>query len=121
MKDKAMALSMRAIKTFTGRKGESRRPDNLVQGGDDFNVEDQKRADYLEGVGLAVPLIASRVKQESAPVNKMEPPLQNKAAQSGPLPSTGGRTGAPSGAFSLSEQDRVQPKRGSRKPRDDAE
>lgn len=102
------SLSMRAIKTFNGRKGESHRPDNLVEGGDDITVADQRRFDYLERKGLATPLIKPQAKMQSAPSNKMESVPQNKAAQSGPLSSDGGRSGDTSGHASLSVPDRVQ-------------
>lgn len=112
-----MPISLRALKTFTGRKGESRRPDNLVEMGGDFNVADQNRADYLERAGLAGPLIASGAKKESVPLNKMEQPAQNKAASEGPLRSAGGETGGQSGLPLSPAPDRVHQPRGSRKPR----
>lgn len=99
-----MVFSLRAMKSFTGRSGESRRPGNLVEMGDDFNVVDKRRADYLERKGFAAPLIEPRAKAESVPSNKMEPPLQNRAAGAGPLPSAGGETGPQSGSASSLDQ-----------------
>jgi hypothetical protein len=112
-----MPIAMRALKTFSGRAGESRRKEFLVEDGDDIMVATQGRADHLEKHGLAVPLIKPRAKVESAPQNKMEPPSQNKAAQSGPLPSPGGETGVEN-APSSSDLDRAPRVRRSRKPAD---
>jgi hypothetical protein len=110
-----MVFTLRALKTFTGRPGESRKPADLVEMGSDFNVTDKRRAEYLERKGFAVPLMKPRAKAEVVPSNKMEPPLQNKAAGDGPLPLTGGETGPQSGSVSSSAPDQAPSRRGSRR------
>jgi hypothetical protein len=104
-----MPIKMKALKDFRGRPGEGNtgRSDRVVETGVEFGAADQKRADWLESQGLAVPMFVQ--KAATVPLNKMEPAPANKAAAAGPLDLIGGRTGAPSDASSLSPPDRVQP------------
>lgn len=105
-----MTIRMRALTDFRGRHGEGNGPgnDRMVEAGPDFTVADQARADDLQRRGLAIPLPPA--KTERPHLNKMESTLENKAAAAGPLPLTGGRTGAGEAASS-SPADLVPPKR----------
>lgn len=74
---------MKALKSFRGDEGSAR-------AGREFDAKDSNAADY-ERAGLAV-----RVKDDKRPLrNKIEPPLENKAAQegAGPLAPPGGEIG----------------------------
>lgn len=110
-------IRMKAKRTFRGQGSEGR-----PKKGQEFHTDTDRRADDLVGAGLA-----DRIdqKSESAPANKMEPPLENKSAitqaprnENRPLPLTGGATGQES-APSSSAPERVQapsmpPRRGAK-------
>lgn len=116
-------IRMKALKSFNGDRGEGvQQPDGswYVDAGSEIACTTQPRANDLERAGLAVPLPATKAddiranKMAPLPINKMEPPLENKAASAGPLASAGGETGAAS-APSSSDQVR-QPRRQTSKP-----
>ena len=110
-----MPIKMKALKDFRGREGEGNVRGNkrMVESGVEFNVADQKRADWLEAQGLAVPMFVQKAMQPLQ--NKMEPAPANKAAQTGPLASPGGPTGADNPPSS-SPPGRQPRRRESRKP-----
>lgn len=80
-------IKMKALKAFGVRNAN----EGHVKRGREFNAANEQRAQDLEGEGLAYRI---QTKMQPAPLNKMEPPPKNKAAEAGPLGSAGGETGA---------------------------
>ena len=80
-------MKMKALKSF--RHPNERRQ---VRIGDEFDVSDST-ARELEILGHAVKVHAP-AKMDDARKTKVEKPLENKAAETGPLASPGGETGA---------------------------
>jgi len=80
-------VRMKALTSF-GYAGVNEGP---VKRGREFIVETERRAHDLEEAGLAFRLESKMLEE---PENKMQPPPQNKAAETGPLDSRGGKTGA---------------------------
>jgi hypothetical protein len=80
-------IKMKALKSFGVRSANEGR----VKRGREFSAANEQRARDIEDAGLAYRLEA---KAAPALLNKMEPSPSNKAAQSGPLASPGGTTGA---------------------------
>lgn len=89
--------------------------EGYVRRGREFEVANEQRAKDLEDAGLAYRL---GTKMQAPPLNKMEPPASNKAAESGPLDSPGGTTGAEAPAPS-SPQARPRRPRQSRVSKDE--
>lgn len=78
-------VRMKALKSWTGEEGP-------ISAGNEFNARNEYRAKDLEAHGLA-----HRVKPpaEATPLTKIgNVPETNKAAETGPLASAGGATGA---------------------------
>ncbi|MGO1079948.1 hypothetical protein [Inquilinus sp. CA228] len=101
-------IRMKALRQFRGRPSEGR--NGLVKPGREFTVADQRRADDLERVGLAVPAQHSLALPAGAPAQAVpatpggDAPVNeagggdtdapvNPAADQGPLSSDGGPTG----------------------------
>jgi hypothetical protein len=105
-------IKMKALRSFGLRNAD----EGHISRGREFTAANEGRARELEEHGLAYRLLPTE-KMEGAPLNKMEPRLKNKAAESGPFDSVGGETGAEN-ASSSSDQDHPQPKRRSKKPGD---
>lgn len=77
-------IKMKALKSGNFGDGSKK-----VRRGREFPVSKEHRARELEAEGFAF-----RLASENAPLNKMEPPPENKAAHAGPLAFPGGETGA---------------------------
>lgn len=80
-----MSVLMKGLRSFHGA-GEGK-----VRRGREFKVRDIQRANELEAHGLAYRVETKA--EPGAPLNKMESPPPNKAAEQGPFDSAGGKTG----------------------------
>lgn len=92
-----MAIKMRALRTF----GVAGAAEGKVRMGRDFTVEREARARELEKAGLATRDIRGGAGGERR---------ENRAAQTGPLSTTGGQTGA-GAQRSSSPPARAQPRK----------
>lgn len=79
-------IRMKALMSFGVRSAN----EGHVMRGREFTAAHEQRARDLEEAGLAYRI---DTKMQAAPLNKMEPPPSNKAAEAGPLDSPGGTTG----------------------------
>jgi len=95
-------IRMKALRSFGG----PRSPEGHVKRGREFAAATERRASDLEAEGLAFRM--------GSTVTTAEPPPPNKAAETGPLASPGGATGAAAPAPS-SPLDRAPPARRSRR------
>lgn len=103
-------IKMKALRSFGVRNAN----EGKVGRGREFTAASESRAKDLEDGGLAYRV---EMKMESQPLNKMESPLLNKAAEAGPLGFPGGATGEEELAPS-SPLDRPQRRRRSTRSKD---
>lgn len=83
-------MKMKALRSF-GIAGSN---EGHIRRGVEFDTATDVRAKELEEHGLAYPVSAPiETKMDRPLANKMQPPPENKAAHSGPLPFAGGETG----------------------------
>lgn len=99
-----MTVRMVALKSANMAEGATH-----VRKGHEFEAKDDRRAKELEGRGLAR-------RADVTPLNKAEEPLQNKAAEEGPLDSDGGEEAGEEDTAPSSRQVR-RPQRPSRSSR----
>lgn len=109
-----MSIRMKALTSFLG-------PEGQLHAGQEFNARDEARARYLEShkppLAVPVPVAGARLGVKSSPPapEVKAAPAMNKAADAGPLRSTGGRTGEVAPQPSLAQAPRPRKARRSRK------
>lgn len=106
-------IKMKALRSF-GVDGSN---EGHIRRGHEFPVANEHRAKELEEHGLAYPIAVQNKMIESPMQAATQPPAQNKAAHSGPLPLAGGETGAETQPLS-SPPDHPQRGRRSRRSKD---
>jgi hypothetical protein len=86
-----MTHKMMALRDFRGRDGEGTtlsKDRRFVEAGAEFTPTDEKRANWLETMGLAIPVTKQTDTSAARPAT-----VKNEAADTGPLASPGGKTG----------------------------